>query len=50
MMYNLFHNHHIRPDVFWGLSNGDRQMLMAFSDFEVTEENRIIKEVGKNRG
>ncbi len=49
-MYNLFTRHHIRPGEFWALPRGEQLTLIAFSDFEVEETEKQIKEVGGKRG
>lgn len=50
VMYNLFTRHHIRPGDFWKLPRGEQLILMAFSDFEIEDQEKRIKEVGNKRG
>lgn len=50
VMYNLFTRHHIRPGEFWALPRGEQLMLMAFSDFELEDQEKATKEAVRKRG
>lgn len=40
-IYNLFVNHHICPDEFYGVQRNDmaRTIMLAFSQYEVKQRN-----------
>lgn len=45
-LYNLFTNHNICPDDFYGVERNDfsRTIIVAFSQYEVKKHNDAIKE------
>jgi len=49
-MYNLFTRHHLTPGEFWKKTRGEQVLLMAFSDYEIEDQEKWLKEVNKNHG
>ncbi|GIP20429.1 MULTISPECIES: hypothetical protein [Paenibacillus] len=35
MLYHMWSRHHLRPGVFWTLPQGERKLLLAFSELEL---------------
>lgn len=48
-LYNLFVNHNICPDSFYGVDRNDvaRTIILAFSQYEVNQHNKAIKDAGR---
>ena len=44
-LYNLFSNHNICPDEFYGVERNDmaRSIILAFSQYEVKKQNERNK-------
>ncbi|MGL5714178.1 MAG: hypothetical protein ACRCX2_14255 [Paraclostridium sp.] len=42
-LYNLFVKHNILPDEFLNKNETARRMLLAFSDYEIAQENNAKK-------
>ena len=49
-MYNLFTRHHLTPGEFWEKPRGEQVLLLAFSDYEIEDQEKWLKEVNKNYG
>lgn len=48
-LYNLFTNHNLCPDEFYGIERNDtaRNIMLAFSQYEVKQINERNKEAGR---
>lgn len=46
VLYNLYTRHHIRPGEFWDMPRGEQIILMAFSSFEIEQQEKYMNEEG----
>lgn len=44
MLYHMWVRHHLRPGEFWNLSQGERSLLLAFSQEEMQS---VSNQMGK---
>lgn len=49
-MYNLFTKHNICPDEFIIKSDMARKLLLAFSDYEIQQENKEAEKSNTRKG
>lgn len=49
MLYNLFVKHNMSPDVFYDKNDMARKLLLAFSSYEIEEENKSAEKAEAGR-